>query len=402
MKAGWESKKLGEIADYFIGLTYSPKDVSTEGMIVLRSSNVQNGVIDLSDIVRVNKSIQEKLIVKDGDILMCSRNGSARLVGKTATIQASAEPMTFGTFMTVIRSQFNPYLSYFFQSELFRQQISGGENTMINQITKYMLNDVIVPFTSIAEQARLVSILDDAFEGMSIAKANAEKNLKNARELFESYLQSVFTQRGKGWMEKPLGNYCDLLNGFAFKSSDVVPESETQLVRMGNLYGNRLSLDRGAVFYPDAFATEYQRYLLREGDIVMSLTGTTGKEDYGYAVRIPECEHNLLMNQRIVKFDSIREDEIDRNYLLHFLRSRTFLDVLYPTANGTRQANLSSVTIKTLLIPICSITEQRRIASSFEVLSDEIERLEIIYTQKIKALDELKKSFLHKAFSGEL
>ena len=104
MREGWEVKKLRDVADYFIGLTYSPKDVSNEGTIVLRSSNIQNSELDFSDIVRVNKSFKQGLKVKEGDILMCSRNGSKRLVGKTATITGLKEEMTFGTFMMIIRS----------------------------------------------------------------------------------------------------------------------------------------------------------------------------------------------------------------------------------------------------------------------------------------------------------
>jgi type I restriction enzyme S subunit len=171
---------------------------------------------------------------------------------------------------------------------------------------------------------------------------------------------------------------------------------------MGNLYGNRLDLDRSPVFYPDKFAVDYQRYTLQEGDLIMSLTGTTGKEDYGYTVSIPESKRALLMNQRIVKFVVIRENIVNRHYLLHYLRSRVFLDVLYPTANGTRQANLSSVTIKTLPIPLCSIPNQKNIAASLDELSAETQRLESIYQQKLTALDELKKSLLDKAFTGQL
>ncbi|MDO9334615.1 MAG: restriction endonuclease subunit S [Dehalococcoidales bacterium] len=343
----------------------------------------------------------------DGDVLLakitpCFENG------KVGIAENLVNGIGFGSSEFIVfrptEVLSNQWLYYFVSRESFREegakQMTGAVGH--KRVSKEFIENYQIPIPPLPEQQRIVAILDEAFDGIATAKANAEKNLKNARELFESHLQSVFTQRGEGWVEKPLGNYCDLLNGFAFKSSDVVPESETQLVRMGNLYGNKFSLDRSAVFYPDVFTTEYQKYLLQEGDIVMSLTGTTGKEDYGYAVRIPECEHKLLMNQRIVKFDSIREEVIDRNYLLHFLRSRTFLDILYPTANGTRQANLSSVTIKTLLIPICSIAEQRKIANSFESLFDETERLELIYQQKITALDELKKSLLHKAFSGEL
>jgi type I restriction enzyme S subunit len=171
---------------------------------------------------------------------------------------------------------------------------------------------------------------------------------------------------------------------------------------MGNLYGNQLDLDRSPVFYPDSFATEHSRYVLEEGDIIMSLTGTTGKEDYGFAVRIPDCGHTLLMNQRIMKFDAIKHDLIDDGYLLHYLRSRCFLDILYPTANGTRQANLSSVTMKLLPVPLRSLKEQKVIAAKLDTLTEETQRLARLYSRKHAALEALKKSLLHQAFSGAL
>jgi len=244
--------------------------------------------------------------------------------------------------------------------------------------------------------------LDEAFAGIAAARAHAEQNRQNARALFESHLHTTFTQRSDGWVEKPFSEICDFLNGFAFKSSDVVPESKTQLVRMGNLYSNHLDLERNPVFYPDNFVTELARYVLEEGDIIMSLTGTTGKEDYGYAVRIPECSHTLLMNQRIMKFDSLRRNLIDDGFILHYLRSRCFLDTLYATANGTRQANLSSVTIKTLLVPLCTVPEQKKIAAQLDALQSETRRLEALYTRKLAALDELKAALLHQAFFGML
>lgn len=156
----WKIKQLADVAEYFNGLTYSPKDVSNKGIIVLRSSNVQNDELDFSDIVRVNRPVKEKLMVKDGDILMCSRNGSKRLVGKTAGIQNLKEAMTFGTFMMIIRSQYNPYLTWFFKSNEFRMQISRGENTMINQITRYMLDDISISFPPPEEQKSIVKKID--------------------------------------------------------------------------------------------------------------------------------------------------------------------------------------------------------------------------------------------------
>jgi type I restriction enzyme S subunit len=189
---GWEEKNLKEVAEYFNGLTYSPKDVSNEGIIVLRSSNVQNDELEFDDIVRVNLTVKEKIIVKDGDILMCSRNGSARLVGKTATIKNLKEEMTFGTFMMIIRSQYNPYLSWFFKSTDFRNQIKGGENTMINQITRYMLDDIVLSFPPIDKQNEIVQKLDAL--SIEIKKLDSIYNQKinDLEELKKSVLQKAF------------------------------------------------------------------------------------------------------------------------------------------------------------------------------------------------------------------
>lgn len=161
-KEGWETKHLNELASFSIGLTYKPENVQPCGTIVLRSSNIQNDELTLEDIVRVDCQIKEELYVQQGDILMCSRNGSKRLVGKVALIKDTSERMTYGTFMTIIKSEFNPLLFYFFKSNSFRQQLEGGENPMINQITKYMLNDIIVSVPKEKNEAiRIAKTLDN-------------------------------------------------------------------------------------------------------------------------------------------------------------------------------------------------------------------------------------------------
>jgi type I restriction enzyme S subunit len=192
-KKDWEVKKLSEIAEYFNGLTYSPKNVSDEGIIVLRSSNVQNDELDFSDIVRVNCRVKEKVMVRDGDILMCSRNGSKRLVGKTATIKNLKEPMTFGTFMMIIRGEYNSYLAWFFKSTEFRKQIAGGENTMINQITRYMLDDVIVSFPPKKELEKVIEKLNELSEQIKKLEEVYKKKMADLEELKKSVLNKAFT-----------------------------------------------------------------------------------------------------------------------------------------------------------------------------------------------------------------
>jgi type I restriction enzyme, S subunit len=189
---GWEEKRLKDVAEYFNGLTYSPKDVSYKGMIVLRSSNIQNDKLDFSDIVRVNVSVKDKIIVKDGDILMCSRNGSKRLVGKTAPIENLPEQMTFGTFMMIVRSNYNPYLLWFFKSLDFKKQISGGENTMINQITRYMLDDIVVTFPPLEKQMEIVKQLDAIYNESQKLESIYLKKIDDLEELKKSILQKAF------------------------------------------------------------------------------------------------------------------------------------------------------------------------------------------------------------------
>ena len=142
---GYKHTKLSDIATYYNGLTYKPENVATEGTIVLRSSNIQNSQLDFADTVRVDCAIKERLMVQKNDILMCSRNGSAKLVGKVALIKDIQEPMSFGAFMMIIRSHYFGYLMTYFQMDAFRQQIKTGATTTINQITGRMLDDVTIP-----------------------------------------------------------------------------------------------------------------------------------------------------------------------------------------------------------------------------------------------------------------
>jgi len=190
----WEWEKLSGIATYFNGLTYKPTDVSASGTIVLRSSNVQDDRLDLNSLVRVTSSIKEKLIVQDGDILMCSRNGSKRLIGKTTMISSVEELMTFGTFMMIVRGRYNPYLIWFFKTKLFRTQLIRGEVTSINQITRYMLDDIMVPLPPEKDYQRVAGEFRDLFEKTRLLKKLYERKIKHLASLRQSMLNRAFSE----------------------------------------------------------------------------------------------------------------------------------------------------------------------------------------------------------------
>ena len=165
---GWPTKRLSELAEYSIGLTYKPEQICDDGTIVLRSGNIQDGKISFSDIVRVNAPIKESLFVKEDDILMCSRNGSASLVGKVAMIPDINEPMTFGAFMTIIRSAEAKYLYLYFQSQDFRERVSEGKSSTMNQITQKMLDKIEVPFPDKDVRETLSAIASQADKSKSV------------------------------------------------------------------------------------------------------------------------------------------------------------------------------------------------------------------------------------------
>ena len=185
---GYPVKALCEIAEYWNGLTYKPEDVSDEGTIVLRSSNIQNATLDFADIVRVSCKIGDKKYVKNNDILMCSRNGSARLVGKTALIKDIDEPMSFGAFMMIIRSVYYSYLMTYFQMPAFRTQIVTGATTTINQITGRMLDAVKLPVPNVDT----INSFADFVHQVDKSKVAVKKALDETQLLFDSLMQKYF------------------------------------------------------------------------------------------------------------------------------------------------------------------------------------------------------------------
>ena len=399
MKAGWEIKRLPDIAEYFIGLTYTPKDVGNAGTIVLRSSNVQNDELDLSDLVRVTCPVKKSLYVRKGDILMCSRNGSKRLVGKTAVIGELPEEMTFGTFMTVIRSDMSPYLSWFFRAEAFREQIGVGENTMINQITKYMLDAIRVPIPPEAEQQLIVAILDEAFEAIAAARANAVQNRQNARALFESYLQSVFSQRCEGWVETTVGHQVDFLSGFAFKSSEYTDSEEgVRLVRGDNIVQGELRWD-GVKRWPINDAPKYSQFFFNENDVVLAMDRPWVAAGLKVAF-ITKSDLPSLQVQRTARLRA--KSTIHWKYLFHMLRSPEYVSYLLDGQTGLGVPHISGKQILSFEFPLPPLNEQQSIVQRLDALWEDTQRLESLYQRKIAALDELKQSLLQQAFSGQL
>ena len=160
---GWVWTTLGEIAESNIGLTYKPSDICNDGVPVYRSNNIQGVKIDTTDIVRVQTTILDKQFLKEGDLLICARNGSRRLVGKNAIIRKLTEKTAFGAFMAVCRSKYNPWLHLLLQTSYFDKYLDESNSTAINQVTQSMLLALNTPLPPLAEQQRIVAEIERWF-----------------------------------------------------------------------------------------------------------------------------------------------------------------------------------------------------------------------------------------------
>lgn len=188
---GWIWAKLGNIGETNIGLTYSPKDVSDTGMPVLRSSNIQDGQITLSDLVRVRAKVAEKNFVESGDIVICARNGSRKLVGKCAIIPAFNERMSFGAFMAIFRSKINFYIKYFLESPYYRGRLERVATTTINQITQDNLKNTVIPLPPLQEQHRIVAKVDELMSLCDKLEQQETNHLKSHQLLVQTLLGTL-------------------------------------------------------------------------------------------------------------------------------------------------------------------------------------------------------------------
>lgn len=163
--SNWEWCRVRNVSNSYIGLTYKPTDIDEKGTIVLRSCNIRNGKLALDNIVRVSSSISEKLLIEENDIIICARNGSKRLVGKSALIRNLSEPMTFGAFMAICKTPIYEYMFVYLQSDLFFGQLRDVSNTTtINQLTQNKFNDFLIPIPPIREQERIAFKISQLFQ----------------------------------------------------------------------------------------------------------------------------------------------------------------------------------------------------------------------------------------------
>ena len=379
MKEGWEIKKLGEVCDFKSGTTISPTlERETGDVLYVKVGDMTlcENQIEIKTSTRfVNRDeIKTNQIIPIGSVIFPKRGGAIATNKKRKVIKPTIVDLNTMA-ITPTNKISNEYFFYWFQM-IDLNDISNG--TSIPQINNYSFNDINIQYPkSLPEQQRIVTILDECFAAIDKAKANAEQNLKNARELFESYLQGVFEKKGDGWEERKLNQISDNLD------SKRVPITKN-IRSNGSIpyYGASGIVDYVADFLFDeellCISEDGANLLARTYPIAFPISGKTWVNNHAHVLRFKN-----IVTQKFVEFylNSIKLDDF---------------------VSGMAQPKLNQAMLNKIPIPLPSLEEQQTIVRQLDALRVETQKLEAVYQQKVADLVELKKSILERAFSGEL
>ncbi|MBX3619532.1 MAG: restriction endonuclease subunit S [Rhizobacter sp.] len=398
MTETWQRKRLGEVAELagrigWRGLT--AREYTKTGPRFLSVHSLNYGVcVDLRDAFHISQQRYDEspeIMLREGDVLICKDGagiGKVGIVGplnELATINSSLLRIRSGS---AIRSKFLYYCltSPYFQRIVF-SRLNGATTPHLYQrdISEF---PVVVP--PLLEQDRVVARLDEAFEGIATAKANAEKNLQNARELFECHMQAVFAGHGKGWAERTLADVCDI-------TSKLVDPREDQYIDLPHVGAGNIESKSGAIV--DVLTAREEQLI--SGKFLFDSTMVLYSKIRPYLMKVVRPEFSGLCSADIYPL-APKQGHIDRDYLFYLLLTRAFTDY---AIDGSARAGMPKVNREHLFafrVALPPVQEQKAAASRLDALAQETHRLANIYERKLAALDELKQSLLHQAFSGAL
>jgi type I restriction enzyme S subunit len=391
----WTKHPLESLCKEFTdGNWVESKDQSPEGIRLIQTGNVGEGIFkDRGDKARyISASTFSKLKcfeIFEGDCLI------SRLpdpVGRSCVLPNTGERMITAVDCTVVRFDSNKllpsYFNYYSQSSTYLSDVDSlTSGATRKRISRKNLGKVEIPTPPIPEQKRIVAILDQAFADIDKARALTEQNLKNAREVFESYLQQVFSQRGEGWEGLSLADCCITTQGVQIPKSQQINKARDGYKRY--LYISDFDHDKNLKFIKD----EHFKKVVSPDDLVVANTGAS-------AGTIFKGIDGILSNNLFkVSFDT---EAINRDFLYYFVTSKIFKDHQRAILKGAANPHMGHENFKStpFSYPVRSVQDE--IVKMVKELECHIHRLEQIYFTKLCSLDELKKSLLQKAFSGEL
>lgn len=408
MREGWTSKPLVELSELFTdGDWVETKDQAPSGIRLVQTGNVGIGEFkSRRDKARfISASTFDRLKcteVVEGDCLI------SRLpdpVGRSCILPDTGERMITAVDCTIVRFRGEVLLPTFFryysQTSTYLADVDREcTGATRRRISRKNLGKVEVPLPPLPEQERIVTMLDEAFEAIATATANTEKNLANARELFEACRDAKLQAHSRGWSESPLSELVTFKHGFAFKSEYFVDDGEYVCLTPGNFFerggyrdrGDKQKRYRGPI--PDGF-------LLKSGDMLVAMTEQAAGL-LGSPLIVP-ASGIFLHNQRLGLVEPRQDVPWCNEYFAHVFNTRKFRDEVHRHASGVKVRHTSPTKLSAIRVRYPDSTEgQAAIANALDALEESVRRLRVGYVNRVDHLANLKQSILEKAFCGEL
>ncbi len=392
MKKGWQTKTLGEVLE------------KTETVNPLQSPNTEFDYIDVSSVSNTTFEIQEtqrlkgkdapsraRKLVRTNDIIFATIRPTLQRI---AVVPEHLDKQVCSTGYFVLRPKQGIDHRFVFYS-LFTEDFIGQMESLQKGASYPAVTDGDVraqkiPVPPLAEQQRIVGLLDEAFEGLATAKANAEKNLQNARALFESHLQSVFTQRGPGWVEKRFDEVCAI-------TSTLVDPRKKEFLDLTHVGAGNIESKTG-VFVDLKTAREEG---LISGKFLFDESMVLYSKIRPYLMKVARPGFEGLCSADMYPLSPI-PNVVTRDYLFHLLLSKHFTDY---AIQGSARAGMPKVNRDHLFefrVWLPEVKKQKQIADNLDDFHEETQRLARLYERNYAALEALKKSLLHQAFAGAL
>ena len=403
MKKNWKTNKLVEVCDVFgDGDWIEKKDQSSDGIRLIQTGNIGNGIYKDRDAKARYISGQTFKRLHCTEILPgdCLISRLPDPVGRSCIIPNNKERMITAVDCTILRFQkeviIPQWFIYYSLSQEYQNQINKQVSGATRQrISRNNLGLIEIPIPPLSIQRHIIKKLDKIFAGIEKARQNTEKNLQNARELFEAYLQSIFANPGKGWEEKALGEIGEITSSKRVYKREYVKEG-VPFYRIKEIkeLANKKSITVELFISKNRYAEIKNIFgVPSAGDILMTAVGTIG-ETY-----VVEKEDEFYFKDGNVLWFK-KYHSVDPYYLKYVLMA--FVEKIKKLSAGAAYKALTIEKLNKHKIFIPPLPEQRAIVKKLDALVGETKKLEAIYQKKLTDLDELKKTVLKKAFAGEL
>jgi len=389
---GWEVKKLGDVCNVIAGQSPEGKFYNSNGNgMPFYQGKKEFGKKYIGEPTTWTTNVTKE--AEADDILMSVR-------APVGPVNFATQKICIGRGLAAIRAGKEINKDFLFGFLLKHEnEIVGNAGAVFDSINKTQIENIEIPFPPFPEQQHIVFILDKCFAAIDKVKANAEQNLKNAKELFESYLETLFFEIFNSNETKVISEVAKVIGGYSFKSEDFKKSGKYQVIRMGNVRPGIIRENENPVFIDVMDEKILPKALLLPNDVIITQTGTKKKRDYGFTVIIEKT--NYLLNQRIA---AIRFSELYLpKFFLYFSWTNIFKDQYFANETGTvGQGNVGIGAITDSKVPFISVKKQKTIVEKIDEILTETQKLEAVYQKKIANLEELRKSILQKAFSGKM